>query len=96
VFTNKATALSVDDIPYKPDHFLIYPNPAVNGQVTIEIEPSGYGSALKIYELYGRKVFETSLASSSTVLDVSSLKRGMYIVIVSNTSGTSTQKMVID
>lgn len=96
VFSNKATSLSVEEIPFKPDHFLIFPNPVVNGQVTIEIETSTALSTLKLFDLSGKEILEAVLHSSSTKLDVSSLKSGMYIVTVSNSFGTSSQKMVID
>ena len=96
VFTNKATSLTVDETPGRPDHFLIYPNPVVNGQVTIEIQTNTNNSSLKIYDLSGKKVLQTLLVSLSTTLNVSSLKKGIYMVTVSNTSGTYTQKMVIN
>ena len=96
VFTNKATSLSVSEIPHNPVHFVIYPNPALNGQVTIKIDASTDKSSMKLYDLSGRKVLETLLSSSSTILDVSSLKRGMYIVRVTNTSGIYSQKLMIE
>jgi glycosidase len=96
VFTNKATSLSVDEIPNMPGHFLLYPNPAVNGQVTIEIQPTAKNSSLKIFDLSGKEVLETMLHSLSTNLNVSSLIKGIYIVTISNTSGTYTQKMVVE
>jgi hypothetical protein len=96
VFTNKATSLSVDDVTAKPNHFLLYPNPAVNGQVTIEIETSACGSTMKLYDLSGREVLRALLSSSSTTFDLSSLKRGVYIVVLNNTSGIYSQKLMIE
>jgi len=96
VFTNKATALSVDDVSAKPNHFLLYPNPALNGQVTIKIDASTDKSNMKLFDLSGREVLEITLHSSSTNLDVSSLQRGMYIVTLSNAFGTYSQKLMIE
>jgi glycosidase len=96
VFTNKVSSLSVDENPYQPKHFLVYPNPVIIGKVTIDIQSVVPDSTLKIVDLSGKVVLTTKLLSSSTTLDVSALKKGMYMVTVGNKSGTYSQKMVIE
>jgi len=96
VFTNKASSLSVHETPYNPGHILIYPNPVVNGQVTIDMKFSSQNLTLKLFDLCGREVFESLLHSSANKLDISSLKKGMYLAKFTNASGTYTQKLVIN
>jgi glycosidase len=95
VFSNKASSLSVHEIPYNPGHILIYPNPVIIGQVIIDIESSAKNQTLKLFDLSGKEVLETLLHSSVNEIDVSSLKKGMYLTKISNADGTYTQKLVI-
>jgi len=96
VFTNKASSLSVHETPYTSGQILIYPNPVVNGQVTIDMKLSSKNLTLKLFDSCGREVFESLLHSSANELDVSSLKKGMYLAKFTNASGTYTQKLVIN
>jgi len=96
VFSNKATSLSVHETPYNPGRILIYPNPVINGQVIIDIETGTNYLKLEMLDINGRQVLESLLHSSSNKIDVSSLKKGIYLVNVSNSSGIYTQKMVIN
>jgi hypothetical protein len=51
---------------------------------------------MKLYDLSGREVLRALLSSSSTTFDLSSLKRGVYIVVLNNTSGIYSQKLMIE
>ncbi|MFA5971705.1 MAG: alpha-amylase family glycosyl hydrolase [Lentimicrobiaceae bacterium] len=95
VFTNTATFLSVKEAPSSQGKIIIFPNPVVNGQVTIETETSARHSTIKLFDVCGRVVFESLLQSSVNRLDVSLLHKGIYIAKVSNANGTYTQKLVI-
>ncbi len=96
VYSNKASTLSVLQTPYNPGHILIYPNPVFNGQVIFDIETSTNNLKLEMLDISGRKVLESLLHSSANKLDVSSLKKGMYLAKISNASGTYTHKLVIN
>lgn len=95
VFTNKVSSLSVDETPSQPDHFIIYPNPVENGHMTINIESGAKYLTLKLFDLSGKAVFETMLHSSTNEINVSSLKKGIYLANISNASEIYTQKLVI-
>jgi glycosidase len=96
VFTNTASPLSVNDTPFSPGHILIFPNPAVNGQLTVDIKTSSKNLTLELFDTSGKVVFESLLHSSLNTLDVSLLKKGVYLAKFSNTLGTNTQKIVIN
>jgi len=96
VFTNTASPLSVNDTPFSPGHILIFPNPVVNGQLTVDMKTNTKNLTLKLYEISGREVFESLLHSSLNTFDISSLKKGIYLAKFSNTLGTNTQKIVIN
>jgi len=95
VFTNTASALSVNDTPFSPDHFVIFPNPVTNGQLIVDIKSSAKNLTLKLFDTRGKEVFKSKLHSSSNTFDVSNLKKGIYLAKVSNALGINTQKIVI-
>jgi hypothetical protein len=95
VFSNKATSLSTHELPNSPGRILIYPNPVINGQVIIDIKTGTNYLKLELLDINGRKVLESLLHPSSNLIDVSSLKKGIYLAKFSNASGTYMQKIVI-
>ncbi len=74
---------------------LVYPNPVENGYLTINFKTGDSVGIIRLFDLQGRNVFESTLSGSHTMLDVSSLVKGMYILNLSTTSGSFTQKILI-
>lgn len=74
--------------------FSIYPNPA-NEILIIESNLSDY--KLTLTTLKGELIFEKSkLNTLKTFIDVRSLKSGLYLISISNNSGTISKKVVIE
>lgn len=77
------------------DGYKIYPNPVKD---RLFFESPAYSNALDItfYDVLGKKVKQdritTALASSG--LDVSTLKRGVYLIQIDNGSRSFTQKLI--
>jgi hypothetical protein len=67
----------------------IYPNPA-NNFVYIEYQNQ---SQIKIFDLFGKQVFQGSIGNGINKIDVSSLSKGIYIV---KTTNNETSKMIIN
>jgi uncharacterized repeat protein (TIGR02543 family) len=60
----------------------LYPNPVVNGRLTIENIPSESGR-IEVYNVLGTLTALYEIAGSKTVIDISALSAGTYIVKVS-------------
>jgi len=82
--------------------FGIYPNPAVNKNITLVYDLKNSSSdknTVSIYSLSGAKVFETEITNNSGFytkdLNLSNLSSGMYIVKMESGNASVTQKLVI-
>ncbi|WP_194766880.1 T9SS type A sorting domain-containing protein [Tamlana sp. I1] len=85
-----ATA-SVDD--HFASEFAIYPNPVKDilniKSKNIEI------SAVSIYNLLGKNVYQNNQFSSSSVIDLSSLNKGVYLLKIEVSGRTLSRKLVV-
>ncbi|WP_158837275.1 cellulase family glycosylhydrolase [Polaribacter sp. L3A8] len=91
-FNNSTTAPScnsvqslqkVSEIKIK-EQIKLYPNPVRNQQLTITHIPEK-GAIVKIFDLQGKVVIKQTLGNTSkTVLDISQLKTGLYVVSIQN------------
>ena len=76
------------------DEIFIYPNPAQDVlNISIAGEPAGINSYY-IYDLTGKMIISGQLEENSTMIDVSGLKNGLYIIKVQG-SAKYTTKIVI-
>jgi hypothetical protein len=82
--------------------FGMYPNPSMDGKVTIVYENTGSvteNNAVKIYAMTGAEVFVTAVSSSNGFynksLDVSSLQSGIYMVSFQSGDANVTKKLII-
>ncbi|MBK7129625.1 MAG: T9SS type A sorting domain-containing protein [Crocinitomicaceae bacterium] len=64
--------------------FSIYPNPSIDGKVTIETDQP---AVLVIVDETGRKVFNTPLTQDINHVDLSSLPKGVYISAIISADG---------
>lgn len=71
----------------------ITPNPSKSGYVTIKSQDFGTKS-IELYDMLGRNVINTTL--NSDVLDVSSVRSGLYLLKVSIEDRSSTTKLIIE
>ncbi|WP_296316194.1 lamin tail domain-containing protein [Winogradskyella sp. UBA3174] len=83
-------ALSNED--FTASELSIYPNPTNNGIVNIKSQIAGV-KTITLFDIMGRNVLSTEL--NSDVLDVSSVKTGMYLLQVSINGRSSVTKLVI-
>lgn len=70
----------------------LYPNPAGNS-VTVQLQNIPQAEII-IADVLGKTVLKTKMQAQSKVLDVASLKAGMYFVTIKSSAGTTTQKLV--
>lgn len=70
----------------------VYPVP-VNDMLTLE----GYGDAnqFKIYDVLGKEVYSSEITTSHTIVDLSELTEGIYIVTILNDSSVISSNRII-
>ena len=85
---------SVDDISEGHHDALIYPVPASN-IINIEVSEDLTGGELQVLDYHGKTVLESSILSSKEVLDVSSLPRTKYYIILQNGESTVTRTFTL-
>lgn len=86
------TTLSIEENNFNFS-FVLYPNPVNSGALYIETRISG-DKLVELYDMNGRNIMSISLDSNR--LDVSHLNAGIYIVKVSSSNQSSSQKLIIN
>ncbi|MEN8120132.1 MAG: T9SS type A sorting domain-containing protein [Bacteroidota bacterium] len=85
-----------DNIISESGDISIYPNPVTNGIINIRTQNFNENSIIKILNIQGKEVVNAKFQKQSTnVLDVSSLKTGIYIVNVMDGGKISNTKLII-
>ncbi len=73
----------------------IYPNPAVNGRVTVETGDGITPSDLRILDLTGREVKALKTTERKISLDVSNFPKGMYLIYIRSGEDLFTEKIAV-
>jgi photosystem II stability/assembly factor-like uncharacterized protein len=75
--------------------FAVFPNPTENW-LTIEFKDGSSNTKVEIFNLNGRQLFDEKVYSQkSTVLNLSMLTSGLYILKITTASGSECQKVLI-
>ncbi|WP_223032650.1 T9SS type A sorting domain-containing protein [Hanstruepera marina] len=86
----EGATLSVDT--FTTTQFAVYPNPVTSGIVNIT-STSNEAIGVKVYDILGKQVLATEV--SNNILNVSSLKAGIYILNINQSGNVSTKKLII-
>jgi len=73
--------------------FVVYPNPT-SGLLTIESPGTSVKSQLTILNLSGQEIMEKTITEPTTLLDISHLPAGIYVVRLANDKTVETVKLV--
>ena len=77
--------------------FGIFPNPAVNGFVTIQAHNNELLSKVEVFNTLGKSVMLLDVENKAKVsFDVSGVAKGLYFVRASTNNGVATQKLVVE
>lgn len=74
--------------------FLVYPNPT-NGELNI-IDSFNGSTTLCVIDQTGRVVLSKNTIKAAEILDLSSLKKGMYTVLFQSDDSVSSQKIILE
>tara|TARA_R110002020_G_scaffold93785_1_gene226086 strand:- start:53064 stop:53837 length:774 start_codon:yes stop_codon:yes gene_type:complete len=87
------TAYTLSTDTFKQSEFSVFPNPTSNGFVNIKTA-NNQPVAVVAYDVLGKQVLNTKLTTSR--LNVSNLKAGVYILKLTQNGATTTKKLVIE
>ncbi|MCF8461007.1 MAG: T9SS type A sorting domain-containing protein [Flavobacteriales bacterium] len=87
------TAAGVNDI--NPFNFQIFPIPA-HDQLTLAIPDFKETFALTLVDATGRVVYQATISTAKTTIDLSALSKGIYTVQLAQNGVVSVQKLVMD
>jgi hypothetical protein len=69
----------------------IYPNPANGNEINII---SNKDIIAEVYDILGKRVNQQNLTSNQRKLNISGLKKGIYLLKLKTDSGTVTKKLI--
>ncbi|MFD2727755.1 T9SS type A sorting domain-containing protein [Hyunsoonleella rubra] len=85
------TSLSIDE--NDKERFAVYPNPSSNF-INVRLNNIDKEAVVSIFDTNGRKIREQPLKTENTVLDISGLNSGMYLLQLKTTEGIITKHIV--
>ena len=75
---------------------LIYPNPTSSNNLTVDLgDLNGLNTTIKLYDSSSKLVFEKA-STSTVIIDVSGLAKGMYSVEISSNEQVLRSQVIID
>ena len=75
----------------KTEPLVIYPNPVRN---FLMIENLEKGSQVHLFDVYGQEIQSFKADKADKIMDVSRMKKGIYYLIMNNSSGRSVRKFI--
>jgi hypothetical protein len=75
--------------------FDFYPNPATNSFTLYVSQPEGQKYMYTLYDLKGQKIMESVITSNTTVIDISSLSAGIYLVGINSADRQVFQEKIV-
>ena len=72
----------------------LFPNPS-SGKIELSLNDPRYNSTLEVIDAIGRKVYQTTVSSNLSTLNLEFLSEGIYNVKISNGLGIIYKKIII-
>ncbi|MBT8244582.1 MAG: T9SS type A sorting domain-containing protein [Winogradskyella sp.] len=86
---NRWAVLSTED--FQQPEVKIFPNPARGNEITIA---SNSAVSVEIYDILGKKVKQQNITANQKKVNISTLKKGVYLLRLKSDSGTLTKKLI--
>ena len=98
IYGNAAPVLATDDVtkPIQTQKFEILQNPVTNGTAQIKYS-NAKGGTLYIYDMTGKmlKTQKVKAGSGEETISVSTLQKGIYMIMLKSEQGMSTSKLIV-
>lgn len=92
-FSQSCPISSLEDAG-RPSVLTVFPNPATD-KVMLTLTEPGTGGVLSICDLMGHIVYEALIRGTSTLIDLSSMSKGSYILSYTKAGYSWSQKLVV-
>lgn len=92
-------SVSVDgatDVKFQNSEIELYPNPASNGQFTIEVQDLNLKTSFQLIDVFGKKILKRTFIGSKAIIQTKDLPKGMYLIEVLSGKKKSIQKIIIE
>ena len=86
------TVVGVNELMMSLKSVIIYPNPT-SGISTIETTTNGY---LSIYNSSGQELLQQEISESKTIIDISTLPSGVYLIKLINNKTVRVGKLILE
>jgi hypothetical protein len=73
----------------------IFPNPVIDGTIQLRSQ-SGSGKEIRIYDIYGKLIYETTITGTSAIINIGNLSSGIYLIKVMESSKTALRRLVVE
>ena len=83
------STLNVDD--FETNTLKIYPNPIKGNTLNAEVKST---TNYQIYDILGKKILSGTVTTNNKKINVSSLKKGIYILKLETSNGSVTKKLI--
>ena len=87
--------VGVDEVMPDKSNVQVFPNPAT-ARITITLPSNSTRSELEVFNALGERMMASRVRSSQTMIDCSSFARGIYLVKVTTSTTTVTQRVVLE
>jgi len=86
---NRWETLSIDDVTQ--NKIKVFPNPVVGNKLYFE---STTTLKVSVYDVLGKRVMESNIDGRNNYMDISSMRKGIYILMMKSDKGTTTKKLI--
>ena len=86
-----ATSLSLNET--RKVDFSIYPNPS-KSKLNISLKQNTNDTKVEVYDILGKRIHVQTLTSVQSIINVSRWNAGVYLVKITNKTGTQTKRFV--
>lgn len=93
-FSEALASLSIEENNALAQTYSLYPNPA-SDQLQINILQRSGTVNVAIYDLLGKELQTAAVVEGTLTMNVSNLAKGIYLVALSDSQGTTTQKLIL-
>ena len=88
------SASGINQLAVNNNQVSIYPNPT-SGQFTIKSTSNQPGYTIEVYNVVGKKVYQSVLSNSQNSINLSSQPAGMYFVYLKSNEGVEVGKVLV-
>ncbi|MDR0969656.1 MAG: T9SS type A sorting domain-containing protein [Lentimicrobiaceae bacterium] len=93
IYRSTLPMLSIEEQPKTKFNLNFYPNPA-RDNLTIYSTEIKENTTVSVYDLLGKKLFETMMRNENQVVDISMLQAGIYMLKAQTSNQTFTSKFI--